>query len=159
MADEIKETLQEVDETPQGETEAAEPTDWKAEARKWERYAKKAQAAEKELAELKAAQMTEQEKATARAEAAEAELAKLQAEKAKVDAATKLARDTGVPFDMLMFCQDEEAMTDFASKYASEQPHISAAPSALAGKRIVRGNDTPATAADMFADALVQAGF
>lgn len=152
MADEIKEPQegQEVDVTPQGETEA-ETTDWKAEARKWEKYAKKAQAAERELAELKQSQMTEQEKATARAEAAEAELAKLQAEKQKVDAATKLANETGVPFDMLMFCHDEEAMTDFAKRYTTET-HVTAAPSALAGKRIVRGTDKPQSNGELFAD-------
>lgn len=139
---------QTVDESPQGETET---TDWKAEARKWERYAKKAQAAEQELEALKQAQMTEQEKANARAEAAEAELAQLKAEKAKVDAAQKLSSESGIPFEMLMFCADEEAMQDFAATYAKET-HVSSAPSALNGSRIVRGNDTPKSNGEMFAD-------
>ena len=149
MADEIKE-VQEVDESPQGEAET-QGTDWKAEARKWERLAKKAHSAEVELEQLKQSQMTEQEKEKARADAAEAELAQLKAEKAKVDAATKLASETGVPFEMLMFCADEEAMTDFAKTYA-QATHVSSAPSALGGSRVIRGNDKPKDNGELFAE-------
>lgn len=133
-------------------------TDWKAKyeemrthSRDWEKKAKANQNAADELEKLKAAQMSEQEKANARAEAAEAELAKLKAEKAKVDAATRLASETGVPFEMLMFCADEEAMTEFAKTYA-DATHIAAAPSALAGNRIVRGNDKPQSNGELFAE-------
>lgn len=137
----------------QEETElhSEESTDWKAEARKWEKYAKKAQAAEKELEELKAAQMSEQEKANARAEAAESELAALKAEKAKNDAARKLATETGVPFEMLMFCSDEEAMSEFAKTYA-KQAHVSSAPKANVGSRIVKGGETKKDAKQVFAE-------
>lgn len=143
----------------QEETElhSEESTDWKAEARKWEKYAKKAQAAEKELEELKAAQMSEQEKANARAEAAESELAALKAEKAKNDAARKLASETGVPFEMLMFCKDEDAMSEFAKTYA-KQSHVSSAPKATNGSRIIRGNEQKPTTKEQFAQALEAAG-
>lgn len=141
-------------------TTAQEPTetDWKAKydemrghMRDWEKKAKANQTAADELEKLKAAQLTEQEKEKARADAAEAELQQLKAEKAKVDAATKLATETGVPFEMLMFCSDEDAMADFAKAYAKET-HISSAPSALGGSRIIRGNDKPKDNGELFAD-------
>ena len=63
------------------ETAAEQPqgaqTDWKAEARKWERYAKENASKAKELDDLKAAQLTEQERLVKRAEEAEAKLADL----------------------------------------------------------------------------------
>ena len=144
--------------TTQAEPTSAESVDWQAKyeemrghMRDWEKKAKANQSAADELERLKAAQMTEQDKANARAEAAEAELAQLKAEKAKVDAATQLAAETGVPFEMLMYCADEEAMTDFAKTYAKET-HVSSAPSALGGSRIIRGNDKPKDNGELFAD-------
>ena len=144
-------TAQEV-ESPESET------DWKAKydemrnhMRDWEKKAKANQSAADELEKLKAAQMTEQEKEKERADAAEAELAQLKAEKAKVDAATRLASETGVPFEMLMFCADEEAMTDFAKTYAKET-HIASAPTALGGSRIIRGNEKPKDNGQLFAE-------
>lgn len=142
MAEELEPTNQ-VDEEPHGEESK---TDWKAEARKWEKYAKENKAARDELEALKAAQMTEQEKANARAEAAEKELEALKTEKAKTDAAQKLANETGVPFEMLMFCKDEESMTDFAKTYAKET-HVPAAPKAKSGSRIITGNEKPSNSA------------
>ena len=152
MADEI--TTTDAQETEQQATE----TDWQAKyeemrghMRDWEKKAKANQSAADELEKLKAAQMTEQEKANARAEAAEAELAQLKAEKAKVDAATRIASETSVPFEMLMFCADEEAMTEFAATYAKET-HVSSAPSAIGGSRIIRGNESPKTNGEIFAE-------
>lgn len=156
MAEEAIQEVENVEESPQGETETKE-TDWKAEARKWEQRAKKSQAAEIELEKLKAAQMTEQEKALARAEAAENELNALKAEKAKNDAARKLASETGVPFEMLMFCSDEDAMLEFAKTYAKES-HVSSAPKATNGSRIIRGNEQKPTTREQFAQALEAAG-
>jgi len=145
-------------------TEAQEPeqqaaeTDWKAKyeemrghMRDWEKKAKANQNAADELEKLKAAQMTEQEKEKARADAAEAELATLKAEKERSDAAQRIANETGVPLELLMFCADEESMTEFSKKFADET-HIGAAPSALSGKRIVRGNDKQRSNGDVFAD-------
>ena len=86
MADEQVQEVAEEQE-PQGE---AKRTDWKAEARKWENLAKKGKAAEEELAKLKEAQMTEQEKANARAEKAEADLAAMKAENERLTLANVL---------------------------------------------------------------------
>lgn len=144
--------------TAQDQVSQESETDWKAKyeamrehSRDWEKKAKANQSAADELEKLKAAQMTEQDKANARADAAEAELAQLKAEKAKVDAATKLASETGVPFEMLMFCADEEAMTDFAKTYA-QATHVSSAPSALGGSRVIRGNEKPKDNGELFAE-------
>lgn len=147
MAEELELTNQ-VDEEPQGKEDT---TDWKAEARKWEKYAKENKAAKDELEQLKAAQMTEQEKANARADAAEKELEAIKAERAKFDAAQKLSKETGVPFEMLMYCADEEAMTDFAKTYAKET-HVPSAPKAKAGSRIVKGGEKPRDTKQIFAE-------
>lgn len=62
---------------PHGATEPTAPadtTDWKAMARKWEKQAKENKAAADELAKLKEANMSEQEKAAKQAEETAAEL-------------------------------------------------------------------------------------
>ena len=152
MADEIKAEAQEAVEVDESEK------DWKAEYEKmrnhmrdWEKKAKANEKAADELEKLKSAQMSEQEKAIARAEAAENELAAIKAEQARAEAAMKIASETGVPLEMLLFCADEEAMTDFAKTYAKET-HVSSAPSALGGSRIIRGNDKPKDNGELFAD-------
>lgn len=157
MADETTNNAQEPE-------QQATETDWQAKyeemrghMRDWEKKAKANQSAADELEKLKAEQMTEQEKANARAEAAEAELAQLKAEKERVDAAQKLAGETGVPFEMLMYCADADAMADFAKTYAA-QTHVSSVPSAKSS-RIITGNKERITARDQFAAALESAGF
>lgn len=137
-----------VDESPQGETEAT-GTDWKAEARKWERYAKKAQAAEKELEELKAAQMTEQEKAEARAKAAEDELARIKAEQKRDEAKRRISEADGVPIELLEYCADIDSMEKFAADYKAHQTTVHAAASASAS-RLVKGNTEAATEENQF---------
>lgn len=147
MAEETQ-TQEQVAEEPQGEPKPK--TDWKAEARKWEDRAKKGMAAEKELAAMKEAQMTEQEKATARAEKAEAELLALKAEQARLQAARDLAADEGVPSELLEFCADAEAMARFCKVYkANQAPVHSAAPSM--SSRVVREGGA-ATNRDKFAE-------
>lgn len=155
MAEETNEVMTQTEE-PQGEPEAKE-TDWKAEARKWEARAKKSLAAEEELEKLKAAQMTEQEKAIARAETAEAELARLKAEKAKAEKAKEIAEKNGVPVSLLSYCADEEAMEAFAAEYAKSQAQVHAAPMSN-GSRIIRGNEQKPTTREQFAHALEAAG-
>lgn len=142
-----------------------EEADWKAKyeemrthSRDWEKKARANQSAADELEKLKAAQMTEQEKANARAEAAEAELNALKAEKAKADAAHAISKESGIPFEMLMFCADEGAMRDFAKTYAKDT-HVSSAPSSLSSSRIIRGNEQKPNARDQFAALLENAGF
>lgn len=145
MADEIiQEEVQ--TEEPQGEPEPA--TDWKAEARKWEKLAKKGKAAEDELARLKEAQMSEQEKATARAEKAEAELEAIKAETARLKAAADIAAMENVPRELLEYCATEEAMADFARAYKSLNVH-SAAPAI--SSRVVREQEAAADPKASFA--------
>lgn len=147
MAEETQ-TQEQATEEPQGEPKPK--TDWKAEARKWEALAKKGKAAEDELAALKEAQMTEQEKANARAEKAEAELLALKAEQARLQSAREIAADEGVPAELLEFCSDADAMARFCKVYkASQQPVHSAAPSM--SSRVVRDGGT-VTNRDKFAE-------
>lgn len=142
------------------EPETAQPaeTDWKAKyeemrghMRDWEKKAKDNQSAADELERLRAEQMTEQERERARADAAEAELAALKAEKEHLEAAQRIAADSGIPLDMLLFCKDEEAMTDFSKVYADNK-HVGAAPTALAGRRIVRSESEKRSNGDLFAE-------
>ena len=136
----------------------AETVDWQAKyeemrghMRDWEKKAKANQSAADELEQLKAAQMTEQEKANARADKAEAELEALKAEAAKVEAARAIANETNVPFDLLMYCKDADAMTEFAKKFQAEQPAVHAAGSAQKS-RIQR--DGTQSKGDIFAAAV-----
>ena len=121
-----EENVQEVqpEEEPQGEPKK---TDWKAEARKWEALAKKGKAAEDELAKLKEAQMTEQEKANARAEKAEAELAEMKAEAARLQSAREISAKNSVPAELLEFCADAEQMEAFCKVYREVQQPVHAA--------------------------------
>ena len=149
MADE---NIQEVqpEEEPQGEAKAK--TDWKAEARKWEALAKKGKAAEDELAKLKEAQMTEQEKANARAEKAEAELAEMKAEAERVQTAREMAAKESVPFDLLVFCKADD-MQEFCKAYrASLQPVHSAATSYGPRVNVGEGKANPRDAFAAFAE-------
>lgn len=83
---------------PHGATEpSTEPTDWKAMSRKWEKRAKENEAAAKELEELKAASMTEQELAAKKAEETATQLREAQ-RKLNVYEAAKTA---GIDVDLL----------------------------------------------------------
>lgn len=143
------------------ENQAAEPeqeqTDWEAKykamqqhSREWEKLAKANKGAAEELEKLKAAQMSEQEREKARADAAEAELEKFKAEAARIDMAKAVAEETGVPFEFLEFCADEEAMRDFAQKFSTQ--FTPTAPRAVG--RIIKGDEKPRTNADVFAEFL-----
>lgn len=125
MADE---NTQEVEQQEEPQGEAKQETNWKAEARKWETLAKKGKAAEEELARLKEAQMSEQEKANARAEKAEAELAEMKAEAQRIQAAKEYADKNDVPLSLLEFCKAED-MEAFCKAYKAAQPEMHAAPS------------------------------
>ena len=150
MADEVMTEAQESEQLP-------EETDWKAKyeemrnhMRDWEKKAKANQSAFDELEKLKAEQMTEQEKANARAEKAEEELAALKAEAERVEAARHISSETGVPFDLLMYCNNTDAMADFAKKYQTEQPHAVATANR---SKVIRG-EAKKTNGDLFADAV-----
>lgn len=133
MAEDSKQVQEQAEEKPQGEPAKPE-IDWKAECRKWEARAKKSESAEKELAELKAAQMSEQEKVLARAEAAEKDLAALKAQQELVGAAKEISDSSGCPREFLELCSDRDKMEAMAKLYADEHakrtPH--AAPKAKA---------------------------
>ena len=151
MADEnVQEVEQEAE--PQGEAKAK--TDWKAEARKWEALAKKGKAAEDELAKLKEAQMTEQEKANARAEKAEAELAEMKAERKRLEDARDMASKHSVPVELLEFCKDADDMEAFCKAYHEAQKPVHAAAGPIPF-RVDRGAPK-ADNADIFADFLEQ---
>ena len=145
--------------TAQDQASQEPETDWKAKyeemrthSRDWEKKAKAYQSAADELEKLKASQMSEQERSNARAEAAEAELQQLKAEIARTDAAMRIANETGVPVEMLMFCADEDAMTEFVKTY-EKNTHVSSAPNALGGSRVVRsGSEKPKDNAEIFAE-------
>lgn len=76
---------------------AQEPTDWVAEARKWETRAKENKTARDELEQLKAAQMSDSEKAAARLAALEAENQGFKAKEQAKAWADQVAATTGVP--------------------------------------------------------------
>lgn len=145
------------EETTAVQADGAESTDWKAKyeemrghMRDWEKKAKANQGAADELEKLKAAQMTEQEKERERADRAESELAALKAEQARTEAALRISKEASVPVDLLMFCADEDAMTEFAKKYA-ESTHVTSAASAASSSRVVRGGESKPSNADIFA--------
>ena len=145
MADETQEV--QATEEPQGATEAK--TDWKAEARKWESLAKKGKAAEDELARLKEAQMTEQEKANARAEKAEKELAEMKAEAERLQLAREFSAKENVPLELLEFCK-AESMERFCKVYKANQIPVHSAPSAIS-TRIVKDSNGATANRDIFA--------
>ena len=149
-----EETMQETAE----QAEAAAATDWQAEAerwkaqsREWEKRSKANKQAADELERLKAEQMTEQQKAEARAERAEAELAKMVAKSEHDEAARRVSEKSGVPLELLAYCEDEAAMEAFASDWSKSAQTVHAAASA-SGQRIVRGGDAPKTNGEVFAD-------
>lgn len=150
MAEEKEQVQEQAEAAPQGEP--TPETDWKAEARKWEALAKKGRAAEKELEELKAAQMTAQEKAVARAEAAEKDLAELKAKQELQDAAREISESTGCPRSYLELCADRDGMEAMAKMYAEDKAkhEPNAAPKARASI-INRDDGKPMETRDRFA--------
>lgn len=156
----MSETIEQA-ESVQTELETGEKqVDWQAKyeemrqhSREWEQRAKANKAAADELQQIKAAQMSNEEKLTARAEAAEAKLAELEAAQAHAEAAQTIAAETGVPVELLTYCADADAMRGFASKYVDNKPPI--APSAAAA-RVIRGENEKRKSADVFADFMKQ---
>lgn len=76
---------------------AQEPIDWTAEARKWEARAKENKTAADELAALKAAQMTEAEKAAARTAELEAKVKGYETREQIAGWKAEVATATGIP--------------------------------------------------------------
>ena len=78
-------------------------------SREWERKAKGNQDAADELEKLKASQLTEQEKANKRAEKAEAELNELKAAAARAEAVASVADKHGVPTEFVSMLSGNDA--------------------------------------------------
>jgi hypothetical protein len=104
--------------------ETEETVDWKAKyeemrthARDWEAKAKANKGAADELEKLKAANLSEQEKAIARAEKAEAELQKLQANAERAEMAQRVAAKTKLPLEIVQTLngEDEESLVKQAT--------------------------------------------
>ena len=143
-----------VEETPQGASE----TDWKAEARKWEKYAKENAAARKALDALKAAQMTEQERLVKRAEDAERKLAEAEAAVQHSKDVSEVSAANGIPAQLLEYCADRDAMERFAEQYKAAMGKVPSAPTAPQ-TRLVTGSDAKSSNADVFADMLEKLNF
>lgn len=143
------EDANEAEKAAEATTEAQTGTDWKAEARKWEARAKENSKAAEELAALKAAQMTEAEKAAAHLAQVESELSALKADAQRRTDAAEVSKATGVPASLLEYCATREAMEAFASEYGSTGKPAGAP--AAEQSRITRGGAKPAPADDFAA--------
>ena len=147
MAEEVVEnTAEETAATQEVDNEAQTETDWQAKyeamrqhSRDWEKRAKENAAAADELEQLKQAQLTEQEKATARAEKAESELAAMKAEQELFETRRSVADQTGAPLDLMECCTDKEAMERAAKIYLAKEPTVHAAGKAKASQ-VVTGS-------------------
>lgn len=122
-----------------------------AQSRKWEERAKANKDKAKKWDEYEQQGMSEAEKVAKRAEAAEAELAKLKAEAQHSTDAKEVSKETGVPESLLLHCADREGMEALAKEYAGLS-NVPAAPPAP-DSRVIRGGDSKKSNADRFADA------
>jgi chromosome segregation ATPase len=127
MPEEVKEQEQA---TEEAETATEETTDteaelakWKAYARDWEKKAKANKGAADELEKLKDAQLSETERLTKRAETAEAKLKELMADKARMEAATKVAAETGLTVAQVLMLngKDADELVEQARAFASDK--------------------------------------
>lgn len=135
MADETQGNQQVEQGEPNG---PQEPTDWEAKynelkkhSREWERKAKANKDAADELAALKEAQMSEQEKLQQQLADAIARADALQAEKDKKQWISEVSTETGVPSDLLelISASDRDDLMSKAEKLADkystkEQPTV-----------------------------------
>lgn len=122
-----------------------------AQSRKWEERAKANKEKADKWDEYEQQGMSEAEKVAKRAEAAEAELAQLKADAKRRSDAHEVAKATGVPENLLLHCSDREDMESFAEEYAGATK-VPAAPPAPES-RIVRDDEHPeASTRDQFAE-------
>lgn len=114
---------------PATDAPAQAPIDWQAESRKWEARAKENKTAADELAALKAAQMTEAEKAAARTADLEARVKGYET-KEQVNAwKAEVSKETGVPAEALAGSTRDE----IAAHAAVLKSLITSEPQALRG--------------------------
>lgn len=101
---------------PQGE--GGEPeTDWKAEARKWERRSKENADKARAYDELQEQSKTELQRAQEQADSYKRQVDELNAKAERDAARAKVAKDTGVPAELISG-EDEESMRAFAEAVA-----------------------------------------
>lgn len=100
------------------EEEGADTTDWKAMARKWEARSKENADKAKAYDELQEQSKSELQKAQEKAKRAEDELAELKAKAELAETRAKVAKDTGVPAELISG-DDEESMRTFAEAVAA----------------------------------------
>lgn len=104
-------------EEDQEEPTAEGGTDWKAMARKWERLAKSNSEKATAYDELQEQSKSELQRAQEKAKRAEDELAELKAKAELAETRAKVAKDTGVPAELISG-DDEESMRAFAEAVA-----------------------------------------
>lgn len=92
-------------------------TDWKAMARKWERLAKSNSEKATAYDELQEQSKSELQRAQEKTKRAEDELAELKAKAELAETRAKVAKDTGVPAELISG-DDEESMRAFAEAVA-----------------------------------------
>ena len=133
-------------------------TDWKAQARKWESLAKKSKHAEDEIEEFRKSSAYEIDRANARADAAEREIAEIRASVDKMKTAKEVAELYGVPAELLQFCADEKSMEAMAEVIREQQPRVHAAATVFSPRSVLRPEDMPEnweperSPADVFAE-------
>lgn len=146
-------TTNEPTKEPQG-TEVDYEAKWKeavAQSRKWEERAKANKEKADKWDEYEQQGMSEAEKVAKRAEAAEAELAQLKADAKRREDAHEVAKATGVPESLLLHCSSREDMESFAEEYASATK-LPAAPAAPQSRVIRDDEQAKASTAEQFAE-------
>ena len=108
---------QEPSQNPGAEQTDNGETDWKAMARKWERLAKSNSEKATAYDELQEQSKSELQRAQEKAKRAEDELAELKAKAELAETRAKVAKDTGVPAELISG-DDEESMRAFAEAVA-----------------------------------------
>lgn len=121
-----------------------------AQSRKWEERAKANKDKADKWDEYEQQGMSEAEKVAKRAEAAEAELAQLKADAQRHTDAAEVSKASGVPVALLLHCADRADMEAFAEEYAGIEKPPAAPPAPQS--RVVRGNGQGASTRDQFAD-------
>ena len=113
-----EEPSQEPIQNPGAEPPTGGGTDWKAMARKWERLAKSNSKKAKSYDELQEQSKTELQRAQEKAKRAEDELAELKAKAELAETRAKVAKESGVPAE-LIFGADEGEMEANAKALAA----------------------------------------
>lgn len=132
----------------------AQETDWKAEARKWEARAKQNSDAAQKLADIEEASKTEAQKLADKAASAEARVKALEQEKQVRSWAAEVAKDAGVPVEVLRGDTREALEAHAAQLKALMTPETPQTPTGKVGPYVPLAGQTPGgpmAARDQFA--------